>query len=111
IVERVHRREPSLVREAPQPLVAVLRVAVVANDLRAVPARRGDLELRGVVWHERHRRGAKQRGGERHALSVVARGAGDDAAAALLVCTHACAVTVASARSAGDWINDERTAD
>ena len=60
--------------------VAILLDAVVGDDLGAEGARARDLEPRRIGRHDDRRLEAHQRRRRRHALRVVARGAGDHAA-------------------------------
>ena len=82
-VVRVDRDEPALGHERRQQLLAVLRVAVEADDLGAVAGRGGELARGRVVGHQDHGRDLVQPRGQGERAGVVARGHRRDAAGAL----------------------------
>ena len=77
-------REPALARQPLADRFAILAVAIVEDDLAAVPFRRAALHRRRVGRHDDDARDVEQLAGERDRLRVVAGRKGDDAAAALV---------------------------
>jgi len=65
--------------------VAVFAAAVVEHHLGAIGPGVGDLHLRRVGRHDDHRRHAEPPRGQRHALGMIARREGNDAAGAQLL--------------------------
>ena len=82
VVERVHEREPALVRTRPRHLQALVDGIAADVHLRSLPARRLDLGHRRVGRHEHLARHAARASGRGQALRVVAGGRRHHAVAA-----------------------------